>query len=92
MRLYGLRKQNIAGKVKPPEKMVWRCHIKHLLFSHISEIFVIAKEEVRQQLWTSAALQWVFPLRKFYTKQIFLSVRTQLRKHADAQPVKHLKR
>jgi len=32
----------------------------------------------------------VFSLRKFYTTQIFLLVRMQLRKHVDTQPVKRL--
>ena len=34
----------------------------------------------------------MFPLRKFYTEQIFVLLRMQLRKHSDAQPVKRFKR
>jgi len=34
----------------------------------------------------------VFPLRKFYTKQMFILVCMQLLNHADAQPVKRFKR
>jgi len=37
-------------------------------------------------------LQTAFPLRKFYTPQIFLLARMHLRNHVDTQLVKHFKR
>jgi len=56
--------KRVAGKVNPPEEICGGqsarrklCHMKHLLFTHIWEIFMIAKEEMRRQLWTSGALQ-----------------------------------
>ena len=33
----------------------------------------------------------VFPLRKFYTKRMFVLVRMQLRNHVDTQPVERFK-
>jgi len=36
--------------------------------------------------------QPLFPARKFYIEQMFASVRMKQRNHADAQPVKSLKR
>jgi len=32
------------------KKLFQRCHTKHLWFTHILEIFVIAQEEMHQQL------------------------------------------
>ena len=34
----------------------------------------------------------VFPLRKFYTEQIFILVSMQLRNHVETQPLKRFKR
>ena len=50
---------------------------------------ILCREESGQKynVWSS-----VFPLRKFYTEQIFVLVSMQLRNHVDAQLVKRFKR
>jgi len=42
-------------------------------------------------LRATCGLPGVLPLRKFYTEQMFVLVRIQLRIHVDTQPMKRFK-
>ena len=71
MQLYGLRKTNALQENSNHQKhLVWRCHMKRFVFSHIFKMQVIAQEEMRQLLSTSSELQWCRRIQAGWEKYV----------------------
>jgi len=73
-------------------RKLWKIDLRFKYLKLNQNRDVISK--INPENWTIKQ-QAVFPLRKFYTEQMFVLLRTkrmQLRNHADTQPVKRSQR